>query len=374
MNTPINENQNQDSKKKQSRKAIKRANGKGSVYKLSGRRRKPWAARITIGTEIVTDEETGKEKVKQNFQFIGFYEKKADAIEALNLHWANPISPKANITLKKLYEEWSESKYRRISKSTADNYRAAWNYYEKYETSKFRDIRTRHLQSILDECQEQGKSRSTMEKIKVLAIMLYDYAMQNDIINKNYAQFIELPISESEDRKPFSDTDIQKMHKKVDTIKWVDTILILIYTGMRISEMLQLTKFNIDLKNMVITGGIKTEAGKNRVIPIHPIIQPYIKKWYDKNGPALFFRDDGKKITSRYYREQIFYPTLEKLGAEKLTPHSCRHTFATLMANAGVDPLRIQRIIGHKKYSTTADVYTHTDIDDLRDAIMMIKK
>lgn len=138
--------------------------------------------------------------------------------------------------------------------------------------------------------------------------------------------------------------------------------------------MMQLTKFNIDIKNMVIVGGIKTEAGKNRPIPIHPIIQSFILKWYNKNGPALFFRDDGKKITARYYREQIFYPTLEKLGTEKLTPHSCRHTFATLMANAGVDPLRIQRIIGHKKYSTTADIYTHTDIEDLRDAIMMIKK
>lgn len=207
-----NENNKGRNTKKQIRKVIKRANGNGSVYKLSGRRRKPWAARITVGTEIIVDEKTGKEKVDQKFQFIGFYEKKADAIEALNIHLANPISPKASITLKKLYEEWSESKYRRISKSTADNYKAAWNYFEKYGNSKFRDIRTKHLQSVIDECHDQGKSRSTLEKVKSLAFMLYGYAIQNDIIHKNYAEFIELPIVESTSRKPFSDIDIKKMH------------------------------------------------------------------------------------------------------------------------------------------------------------------
>jgi site-specific recombinase XerD len=372
MGTHTDEKQNQGGKKRRKRKPLKRANGHGSVYKLSGRRRRPWIARVTVGWEMVKDKKTGEEKPKQIYQTIGCFAKKEDAIDALNMHRINPVSPKANITLKELYEEWSESKYRRISKSTADNYRAAWNYYAKCQNAKFKDIRTMHLQSIVDYCQEKGMSRSTMEKVKALAVMLYNYAIQNDIINKNYADFIQLPDVEKEKRERFSDLDIQKMIDNADTVEWVDTILILIYSGMRISEMLQLTKFNIDLKNQIITGGIKTEAGKDRIIPIHPKILKYITAWYNKNGETLFFREGGKKITARYYREQIFYPTLDKLGIKRLTPHSCRHTFASLMANAGADPLYIQRIIGHKKYSTTADIYTHTDVEDLRKAITMI--
>lgn len=162
------------------------------------------------------------------------------------------------------------------------------------------------------------------------------------------------------------------MEKNADSVEWVDTILILIYTGMRITEILTLTKFNIDLKNQIIICGIKTDAGKGRVIPIHSKILKYITNWYNKNGETFIFKDGGKKITANYYRDYIYYPALEKLGIEKLTPHSCRHTCATLMAKAGVEPLLIQRIMGHKKYSTTADIYTHPDIEGLKNAMKMI--
>lgn len=90
----------------------------------------------------------------------------------------NPVSPKGNITLKELYEEWSEPKYNRVSKSTADNYRAAWKYYKKLEKAKFKDIRTMHIQEVIDSCHKSGRSRSTMEKVKALIIMLYDYGIQ----------------------------------------------------------------------------------------------------------------------------------------------------------------------------------------------------
>ena len=229
-----------------------------------------------------------------------------------------------------------------------------------------------HLQAVVDYCHEIGRSRSTMEKIKALAIMLYDYAIQNDITNKNYANFVQLPDVEQIRRKPFSDLDVNKLEKNADTVEWVDTILILIYSGMRITEMLTLTKFNIDLKKNIIVCGIKTEAGKGRIIPIHPKILKYITSWYNKNGETLIFKDDGNKITPNYYRNYIYYPALDKLGIEKLSPHSCRHTFATLMADAGVEPLLIQRILGHKKYSTTADTYTHPDIESLKNAMGMI--
>lgn len=169
--------------KTRKRKPLKNGNGQGSVYKLSGRRRKPWAARVTIGWT---------EDGKQIKQLLGYFEKKSEAEEALMMHRINPVSPKANITLKELYEEWSEIKFETITKSTADNYRAAWKYFSQFESTKFKDLRTAHFQSVINDCMKEGKSRSTMEKIKALSTSLYGYALQNDIVNKNYAEFIVL--------------------------------------------------------------------------------------------------------------------------------------------------------------------------------------
>ena len=136
--------------------------------------------------------------------------------------------------------------------------------------------------------------------------------------------------------------------------------------------MLELTRFNVDLKNGIITGGLKTEAGKNRIIPIHPKIIPFIQKWYTKNGETLICRENGKKISSRYHREKYYYPALEHLKIKRLTPHACRHTFGSLMGRANADPKHIQEIIGHSSYAFTKDKYTHPYIEELKKAIRKI--
>lgn len=351
------------SKTKKEKKKRKNPNGFGSVYEVKdGRRRKPWVARITTGWT---------KNGKQKRQVIGYFETSAEALQALVLHQVNPVSPKADVKLGELYEEWSESKYRRISKPTIDNYKAAWKYLSKHEKSKVKEIRTAHLQNIIDTNDEMSKS--TLEKIKALAVMLWDYALENDIVNKNYAKFVELPKTNKKEKKIFTDAEIKKLEDNADNVEWVDTILILIYSGMRISEMLGLTRFNVDLKKRIFTGGLKTDAGKDRIIPMHDKVYKYVEKWYKKENNYLIFRDDGKKFNAKYYREKIYYPALEKLEIRKLTPHSCRHTFASLMAKAGVDPLYIQRIMGHTDYAFTANEYTHTDITELKDAISMVK-
>jgi integrase len=352
-----------EKEKTRKRKPLKNGNGQGSVYKLSGRRRKPWAARVTTGWT---------EDGKQLKQLIGYFEKKSDAEEALLMHRINPVSPKANITFGELYNEWSEAKYKMISKSTADNYRAAWKYLSKYESATFRELRTTHYQSVINDCMKEGKSRSTMEKIKALATSLYGYALQNDIINKNYGEFIVLGKPEKSKKEPFTQLDIKKMFAFVNKIEWVDTILILIYTGMRISELLGLTRFNVDMDQQLITGGVKTDAGKDRVIPIHPKIANLIRKWYDKGGNYLICNDKGGKISVSSYREDKYYPALKQMGLKKLTPHSCRHTFGTLLSKAGANTKAIQDMIGHSDYALTANVYTHTDLDELRREINKI--
>lgn len=136
---------------------------------------------------------------------------------------------------------------------------------------------------------------------------------------------------------------------------------------MRISELLALTKFNIDLEDMLITGGAKTDAGRDRVIPIHKKIQPHIMKWYNTEGEYLITRNN-KKINLKYYREKLYYPALEAAEVKKLTPHKARHTFATLLHKAGVDMDTRQKLLGHSDVATTMH-YTHPDIAVLREAV-----
>lgn len=342
---------------------MKNPNGQGTVYKLSGKRRNPWIARVTIGWT---------EDKKQIYQTIGYFKTKREGLDALALHRVNPISPKSDLTLGEIYEEWSSTKYDKLSADTVYGYKAAWYPLERYSKLKFKDLRTLHIQSIIDDLHKANKSKSAMEKVRTLCNLLYKYAMQNDIVDKNYAEFIEMPKTKKKEKEIFTDLEIKKLEELAATDPWANTILILIFTGMRISELLTLNRFNIDIDDMVIRGGIKTDAGKDRIIPIHSKIQPYIKEWYMQNKDTVIFKDDGKKISPEYYRIYFYYPALEKAGVRKLTPHSCRHTFASLMARAQVDPLYIQKLIGHSDYNTTANIYTHPEIQELKKAIESI--
>lgn len=342
---------------------MRNPNGFGSVYKLSGKRRKPWIARKTIGFD---------KNGKQQYYTIGYFEKRVEAMEALIEYNGNPIGDKRDLTLKELYVEWSDSKYAKLSIKTVQTYETAWNHLQSLKDMMLKEIRKSHMQEIIDKMNRNNMSKSSCHKVKVLAGLLYKHAMENDIVDKNYAEFIELPKEEKTKKDIFNDLEIKKLESLADSVEWIDTILILIYTGMRLGELLTLTKFNIDLDNMIITGGIKTDAGKDRIIPIHPKIQKYIKKWYKSNGSYLIHKEDGSKVLQNHYRTSLYYPALEKAEVRKLNPHCCRHTFASLLNKAGADTKSIQEIIGHADYSTTANIYTHVNIEELKKAIEKI--
>ncbi len=349
-------------------------NGYGSVYKLPGKRRKPWIARITTGWKTVIAKKgkhKGQEVARQQYKPIGYFETKQEAIAALGQHQVSPVLSRGKITMEDLYKEWSEAKYRHISKATANNYRAAWLHLRSIAHLKAKEVRTAHLQKIIDSCHEDGLSRSSLEKIRVVANMLFNHAAENDILNKNYAEFIKLPKTEKAKKERFTDLEIKKLFDNA-TNEWTSSILIMIYTGMRISEMLNLTRFNVDLQAGIITGGVKTDAGKNRVIPIHAKIMPYIKEWHNKAGDTLVCDERGKKLSAKRYRENYYYPALVAAGVRKLVPHICRHTFCSMLAEKGADTLSIKLLAGHADYGFTANEYTHLEIESLKKAISKI--
>lgn len=342
---------------------MKKANGNGSVSKLSGIRRKPYIARVTLGW----DESTGRQIRKT----IGTYVTQKEAQKALIDYLDNPYDlDLSNILFKDVYEKWSKLKYPKVSHSAILGYQSAYNNVEKLHNMKIKDIKARHLQEAIDSC---SKGQATKKKIKFLFGQMFAYAMQNDIITKDYSEFVDIgKASEESKREPFSNKEIELLWKHIDDIEFIDTILIMIYSGFRIGELLELETKNIDLVNMTMTGGLKTEAGKNRLVPIHPKILPLIEKRYNKDNQYLIINFKGKKMKYDNYYKEKFIPIMEQLNM-KHRPHDCRHTFATLLSNANANATAIKKMIGHESYATTEKIYTHKDIEELRKNVELIK-
>lgn len=342
---------------------MKRANGNGSITKVSDNRRKPYKVTITKGWDV----NTGKQLKK----VLGYYFTQKEANKALADYLDTPYDLElANTTFKEVYEKWSKIKYPKVSHSAILGYQSAYNNVEKLHNMKIKDIKARHLQEAIDNC---SKGQATKKKIKFLFGQMFAYAMQNDIITKDYSEFVDIgKASEESKREPFSNKEIELLWKHIDNIEFIDTILIMIYSGFRIGELLELETKNIDLINMTMTGGLKTEAGKNRLVPIHPKIFPLIEKRYNKDNQYLIINFKGMKMKYDNYYKEKFIPIMEQLNM-KHRPHDCRHTFATLLSNANANATAIKKMIGHESYATTEKIYTHKDTEELRKNVELIK-
>lgn len=340
---------------------MKLPNGYGTVYKLTGKRRNPFVARKTIGWD---------NNGKQLYSTIGYYADRPTAIKALVDYNENPYDIDANtITFAEVYSKWSENKFKGISHSAINGYIAAYETSAPLHSMKFVEIKTMHLQNLIDTC---GKGHGTLRKIRTLFSQMFKYAMQNDIVNKDYSDYVEIGKNKSSDfRKPFTTEEINTLFSLEKEIEFVDTILIMIFTGLRIGELLLIKSSDVDLENKTITGGIKTDAGKDRLIPINNKIFDLVKKRKEQGNEYLIVNFKNKKMKyANYYREK-WAPIMEQLSMQH-RPHDARHTFATLMSNAEANPTSIKKLIGHSSYITTEKIYTHKDVEELRKAIELI--
>lgn len=349
---------------------MRNPNGFGSVYKLSGKRRRPFVASITTGY----NEMTGKQKR----QILGYYATRKEAMQALADYNTNGIVIKSEMTLEQIYKDWSEKRFAQSSIQGIRCDKMAWQKLSALHKKLITEIRTAELQKVIDD--NANLSISSLKKIKTLAGQLFKYAMQNDIVQKNYAQFIEICTKNKtpEEKKIFTELQLQQIEKLARQELFNNqplhfgSILILCYTGFRISEFLQLTNpFSLvrDNHNNIIglQGGLKTEAGKNRIVPLHPKIKPCIDYLAAEKNQYLYTKT-GKIMSGHYYRHFIWKRCLEKLNITNMTPHNCRHTFASLCERAELSPVKIEKLMGHTNYQMSKH-YTHTEIQDLQSSV-----
>lgn len=312
------------------------------------------------------------ENDKQIMQVVGYYATKAEAISALAEFNENPTDLVARrITFDKLYELWAKQKFK--GEKITNNYAAAYNYCEPLYTYQFADIKTAQMQEIIDDC-EAGYS--TKRNIKILFNQMTKYALANDISKKNYAELCTLPPHEDSTlHKPFTDKELEYLWKLAPENKNVQTVLIMCYSGMRPTEFCKIKRENVFLNEHYMLGGIKTAAGKNRVIPIADKVLPFVKALYDEGNTMLIEDEDGPlnydKYRPRYFETAM---TLLPLTMRDHLPHDCRHTCATMLDNVepAIAPKIIKLILGHASKEVTEKVYTHKTIEQLIEAINKI--
>lgn len=336
---------------------IKNANGYGSIYKLSGNRRRPWAVRITSGWV----------EGKQKYKMVGYYKTRKEAQIALAEYNQDPYDIEARkITFAEVYEKWSAEHFPKVSKSRISTYRTVFKQSADLHKTPMAAIKIRHLQAQID---SKDLSRTTLRHHKNVYRQLFKYAIKHEIVDKNPADNIELPPFDTEQEdfhSIFTSEEIQALWDNVGKPN-VDIVLILIYSGLRIMELLDMPISNVNLEERYMVGGSKTKAGKNRTIPINKKILPLIEQRYNPDNKYLIKAPRTDKYIYTNFRKNVWVEVMKSLGM-KHTMHDTRHTFISLMDTAKINKTTIQRIAGHSSKDITGK-YTHKQLPELIEAI-----
>ena len=272
------------------------------------------------------------------------------------------------LTFSEVYEQFYAWKFpdgTKASYSSMESYKTAYSNCKTLRNRTFEDLKAPDLQDVIDKCALKKQSKAI---ILTLFKQMYKYAIYSEIVSENKALYVKVNANDdTEHGTPFSDEELQILWNNTDDPE-VQLILIMCYSGWRIGEVLKLTT---NLEERYFQGGIKTAAGKDRIVPIHPSIYEFAKnKVLTQNGKLCIY-------SQTQHRNALFYPTLERLkitGNPKHTPHDCRHTFSTLCEKYGVRENDRKRMLGHSfGNDVTNAVYGHRTLEELRTEIEKIK-
>lgn len=355
--------------------ARKRNNGEGSVTRLpSG----SWRCQIMDGYY-----ENGKRKTK-SFTAAN----KAEALEKMREYLGNKPMPGAEIDFCQYAEKWYKQYENQVEQSTYSNYRYTLNILkDAFDGKKLGDIKTSDINIFMNSLESKLYSASTISKCRSMLIQIMDIAEADDLIQKNYARKAfnvskRLKTVQHHNKKDaFTLYEVQNIFKYLpENDKFAYSIKLLFITGIRVQELLALTNEDLaeDGSYIVVNKEVKMVNGKpvlgstksyksNRVIPVSENYR-YIPLWLKNNCGKAF-------ILCAPYRESLLYSTstfrrkfkrfLSKIPEVRvLTPHSCRHTYVSMLQKQGVPMETIARLTGHTDIKTT-DNYLHISDESL---------
>lgn len=334
-------------------KRMRLPNGFGQISELKGRKlRNKWRVMITTGW---TDD--GKPIRKT----IGYFKSYNEAYKGLMKYHENPYAFDTDLDMLGLYEQWSAKHYPTIKNSAS--YKSSWKYCESIYHMKVRDIRARHITAVV----ESEMPPTAHKAVKNILSMMLDFAVENDLIDKNYAKISSARTNygSTTHHIPFTEDELQTLWRHVD-YDVVGIILVTCYTGFRPREVLELRTENINLNEWTIVGGMKTASGTNRLVPIHDRIKPIVEAAYNEKNEFLF--DYKYKNYAAHFakvREALSLDIEHK-------PHDGRTTFVTRLKNAHADEYAIKLLVGHAISDITEAVYTVRNKEWLREELMKL--
>lgn len=381
-------------KAKKPRKSNKRRrlpNGFGQISEIKNRNlRNPFRAMVTVGK---TPEGRPICKPLKPESYFPTYN---DAYAALVEYNKNPYDLEPSITVKELYDKWTEEYFKTVKLDGGVRaIKSAWAYCSSVYNMRAVDIRARHIKGCMEEGtitvrgEDRHPSASTKNKIKTLFNLMFDYALEYELVDRNYSRTFSLSeetIKEIQNVKqehiPFTEEEMELLWKHVDDKRFVDIILIQCYSGWRPQELGLLELENIDLENWTFQGGMKTDAGMERVVPIHSRIRPLVDRKYKEaitiGSKYLFNCTDGRNGRStmltylRYKKGFVMIRDELKLNPSH-RPHDGRKHFVTVAKKAGVDEYAIKYLVGHKISDITEKVYTQREFEWLKTEIKKIR-
>lgn len=359
-------------------------NGFGQISEIKNRNlRNPFRAMVTVGKTP-----SGRPICKP-LKPESYFPTYNDAYLALVEYNKNPYDLEPDITVRQLYDKWTDEYFKTLkSDSSKRTITSCWSYCSSIYNMRVSDLRARHIKG----CMENGTAKikgvdkkatpGTKSRIKSMFNLMLDYALEYEIVDKNYARTFNVSddiIKEKEETKrghiPYTEEEINILWNNIDKIPYVDVVIIQCYSGWRPQELGLLELENIDLENWTFKGGMKTEAGTDRIVPIHSKIQPIVQQKYNEAksiGSKYLINCNGKFTYDKYRtRFEKIKKTL-KLNSEH-RPHDARVQFVTNCKKSGVDEYAIKYMVGHAITDLTEKIYTQRDYKWLSEEIEKIK-
>lgn len=335
---------------------FKRPNGLGSIYREKGNRRAPYRVMITTDRKLVD----GKPKLTR--KTLGYYRTEAAAKAALDEYTKNEYDiDKAKMTFAEVYAMWSRDHFPTITPKSQYILQNAYKHLAGLHGVQMAQLRTEHFEGAVRAC---TAGSATKKKMTQLLSMMSQWAMAHDVVRKDYVKLCNFRIGESApqiQRVLFTPEEIQAMRDHVGEDQIQDMILLSIYTGFRPGELLAIRSVNVDPVQQTITGGSKTAAGRDRIVPIHPDIRKLVEHYLSIGTETLFVgvKSGKKPMPYEYYRDAF---------VARFPGHTCydtRHTFVTAWKKQSLNEYILKRIVGHQIGDVSEKFYTHRDIENL---------
>ena len=368
-------------------------NGFGQISEIKGHNlRKPFRAMVTVGKNSV-----GKPICKP-LKPDSYFETYNDAYSALVNYNKNPYDLEPAITVMQLYEKWSEEYFKTLKcKSSERTVTSAWAYCSSLYDMRVSDVRARHIKGCMDDGvaiiknETHHPSNGVKSRIKSLFNLMLDYALEYEIVDRNYARTFNASDEIIRDSKTakrghiqFTDEEIQKLWDNVDTVgTYVDVVLIQCYSGWRPQELGLIRLEDVDLENGYFKGGMKTEAGTDRIVPIHSKIYDLVQRRYEEakelgSEYLINCTDTHTHRSSLSFTYDKYQQRFVKIKNElHLNPqhraHDPRIHFATMAKKYKVDEYALKYMIGHAITDITEKVYTRREPEWLKEEIEKIK-